>query len=46
MAVSLWQCRFALYLERERESEAVAAAMVGVKVHEAIEATAQYARKE
>lgn len=48
MAVSLWQCRFALYLEREREreSEAVAAAMVGVKVHAAIEATAQYARKE
>lgn len=45
MAVSLWQCRFALYLARERESEAVAAAMVGVKVHEAIEATAQYARK-
>lgn len=32
--------------ERARESEAVAAAMVGVKVHEAIEATAQYARKE
>lgn len=35
-----------LFRERERESEAVAAAMVGVKVHEAIEATAQYARKE